>query len=48
MNSKFALDVIDWLEKQQLGPEEFAPSPKAVPHRVEERAPRALSPRTWG
>ena len=41
MDPKFALDVVDWLEKQQLSPEDFAPSPKAGQHRVEERAPKA-------
>ena len=41
MDPKFALDIVDWLEKQQLSPEDFAPSPKAGQHRVEERAPSA-------
>ena len=41
MDPKFALDVVDWLEKQQLSPEDFAPSPKAAQHKVEERAPKA-------
>jgi hypothetical protein len=40
MDPKFALGVVDWLEKQQLGPEDFVPSPKAAQHKVEERAPQ--------
>jgi len=43
MDPKFALDVVDWLEKQQLGPEDFVPSPKAAQHKVEERAPRVTT-----
>ena len=41
MDPKYALDIVDWLEKQRFGPEDFAPSPKAVQHKVEERAPKA-------
>ena len=43
MDPKFALNIVDWLEKQRFGPEDFAPSPKAAQHKVEERAPKATT-----
>ena len=43
MDPKFALNIVDWLEKQRFGPEDFAPSPKAAQHKVEERAPKVTT-----